>query len=87
MEVEVDIKKAVKEIYTLEDKYSNKEEFFSQLKNVFNHTDTFDSKKNMEALGVFLEKIENGSLEIRKTLEPNHSKLYLFEKKTEFSEG
>ena len=86
MEVELDIKKAVKEIYTYAEEYNSKEQFYAQLKEVFNKTETFDSHKNIEALNIFLEKIRDWSLEIRKTLEPNHSKLYLFEKKTEYSE-
>ncbi len=54
---------------------------------IFNDTDFFDSISKQEAFRIFIEKIQNGTLEIRKTLHPNHSKLYLFENKDEFSQG
>jgi superfamily II DNA or RNA helicase len=54
---------------------------------IFNDTDFFDSEQKQEAFRIFLEKIKNGTLEIRKTLRPNHSKLYLFENKDEYSQG
>ncbi|HLG32453.1 MAG TPA: phospholipase D-like domain-containing protein [Ignavibacteriaceae bacterium] len=61
--------------------------FNDSLVAIFNDTDFFDSLPKQEAFRIFIEKIEDGSLEIRKTLHPNHSKLYLFEKKEEFAEG
>jgi len=54
---------------------------------IFNDTDYFDTPQKQEAFRIFIEKIKNGTLEIRKTLKPNHSKLYLFENKDEFSQG
>ncbi|MDH7604893.1 MAG: helicase-related protein [Melioribacter sp.] len=54
---------------------------------IFNDTDYFDSTQKQEAFRIFIEKIKNGTLEIRKTLRPNHAKLYLFENKDEFSQG
>jgi len=33
----------------------------------------------MEAVQIYIDKITDGSLEIRRTIEPNHTKLYLFE--------
>ncbi len=45
----------------------------------FNETDFFDSEIKQKAFKVFVEKIKKGTLEIRKTQKPNHSKLYLFE--------
>jgi ERCC4-related helicase len=61
--------------------------FNDSLVAIFNDTDFFDSLPKQEAFRIFIEKIEDGSLEIRKTLHPNHSKMYLFEKKEEFAEG
>lgn len=61
--------------------------FNDSLVAIFNDTDFFDSLPKQEAFRIFIEKIQNGTLEIRKTLHPNHSKLYLFEKKEEHSEG
>ena len=64
-----------------------KQNYFNSLVSLFNDTDFFDSAEKQEAFKLFLNKIKNGSLEIKKTERPNHAKLYLFEKKTEHSEG
>ncbi len=64
-----------------------RKKFNESLIAIFNDTDFFDSISKQEAFRIFLEKIQNGTLEIRKTLHPNHSKLYLFENKDEFSQG
>ncbi len=49
-------------------------------------TGLFDAEEQQNAWRMFLEKIQDGTLEIRKTLEPNHAKLYLFEKEDDHSE-
>jgi len=64
-----------------------RKKFNESLVSIFNDTDYFDSIEKQEAFKIFIEKIKNGTLEIRKTLHPNHSKLYLFENKPEFSQG
>lgn len=50
-----------------------------------NTTDLVDEPEREQSFRFFLEKIKNGSLNIRKTTESNHAKLYLFEYKKEFS--
>jgi hypothetical protein len=87
MDVELDIKNKLKEIYKYE-KYTmenTKFSFIEQLENAFTKTDIFDNKETTENIDVFIEKIINKSLEIKKTLEPNHSKLYLFYEKEEIN--
>ena len=64
-----------------------RKKFNESLVDIFNDTDFFDSIAKQDAFRIFIEKIKNGTLEIHKTLHPNHSKLYLFEKKPEFSQG
>ncbi|MDR3267392.1 MAG: phospholipase D-like domain-containing protein, partial [Tannerella sp.] len=61
--------------------------FYDSLKDLFNETDYFDSRDKQVAFTLFLTKIKNGSLEIRKTKEPNHAKMYLFQNKREVDEG
>lgn len=61
--------------------------FNDSLVAIFNDTDFFDSLPKQEAFRIFIEKIKNGTLEIKKTLHPNHSKLYLFENKDEYAQG
>ncbi|MCX7696876.1 MAG: helicase-related protein [Bacteroidales bacterium] len=42
------------------------------------NSDDFDNKDFYEQVGFFLQLIAEGRIEIRKTFEPNHAKLYLF---------
>lgn len=52
-----------------------------------NDTNTFDDENKLVHLEKFLNKIEDGSLEIRKTLEKQHAKMYLVHNKQEHSAG
>jgi len=52
-----------------------------------NDSDIFDDDKANDLYEIFLEKIENGTLEIRKTKEKNHAKFYLLNDKTGNSPG
>lgn len=42
------------------------------------NSEELDTEEFYNQVGFFLEMLENSRLEIRKTLEPNHAKLYLF---------
>jgi superfamily II DNA or RNA helicase len=65
-----------------------KEDFFKNFTNIFNNSDLFDSgKEDEQAFKVFLYKIEEGTLEIKKTIEADHSKLYVFHHLPERSKG
>lgn len=44
---------------------------------VFNKTDIFDSESSVKAFQVFLKKIKDGTLEIKRTAKPDHAKFYL----------
>ncbi|SFK77960.1 SNF2 family N-terminal domain-containing protein [Porphyromonadaceae bacterium KH3CP3RA] len=61
-------------------------EFNRSLVELFNKTDFFEGKKETEAFKIYYEKIKNGTLEIRKTKEPCHAKMYIFSYRDEFSE-
>ncbi len=58
-----------------------KKNYLNSFTQFFNETDYFDNESKQNAFRLFVEKIKNGSLKIRKTLHPNHAKLYLFENK------
>lgn len=66
--------------------------FFDSVRNTIN-SDEFDSERFYSQIYFFIDKIKNGTLTIRKTRQPNHSKLYLFKlnenqfKKTVFITG
>ncbi len=53
------------------------ESFFESITKSFNDTQ-FDTKLFHEQVQFYLEQIKKGKLRIRKTREPNHSKLYIF---------
>lgn len=91
LEVEKILSNKIREYEILQDinhsRGEVKENYFESLISIINDTDYFDTENKQKAFKFFLEKIVNGSLEIRKTLQSNHSKLYLFENKPEFSQG
>lgn len=91
LDIEKDIINKVKEVELLNEENLSRgqirDKFNNSFVQLFNETDFFDSTKKQEAFKIFVEKIKDGSLEIRKTLKPNHAKLYLFERKKEFSEN
>lgn len=53
------------------------ESFFGSLRTAL-RDETLDTQEFYEQVAFFLRLLENGRLHIRKTLEPNHAKLYLF---------
>lgn len=63
-----------------------RQKYYESLTTLFNDTDFFDTEEQQEAFKVFLDKIQDGSLEIRKTSQPNHAKLYIFENKKDFNQ-
>lgn len=52
-----------------------------------NDSDTFDDPKAEKAFDIFTSKLENGTLEIRKTLTDEHGKFYLIHNNTELSQN
>ena len=54
-------------------------DYYQSLVNTFRDVNEVDNRETVEAYDVFIKKILNGTLEIRKTLEPDHSKVYVFE--------
>ncbi|MEA3306168.1 MAG: phospholipase D-like domain-containing protein, partial [Elusimicrobiota bacterium] len=91
LDIEKNLLNAVKEYQIIENRNISRgkirTDYYKGLIKIFNETDFFDNKETQEAFTIFLEKIKNGTLEIKKTLEPNHAKLYLFENKDDFNQG
>ena len=85
LEIEKDIFNKVKEFEFIDginqSRGEIKKRFNKSLVQLFNDTDFFDSLEKQNAFRLFLDKIKDGSLEIRKTLQPNHAKLYLLKTK------
>lgn len=64
-----------------------KEEYYSSLIKVINETNAIDTAEGQEIFKQFLSKILDGSLQIKKTNEPCHAKMYLFSYSDAFDEG
>ena len=82
LDVDLQITKHIREVenfrQALPSRSNIKEEYYKQFVKIFNDTDSLDTAEKLEQFKMFYEKIVDGSLEIRKTLEPCHSKMYLF---------
>ncbi|MHB9070487.1 MAG: helicase-related protein [Sedimentisphaerales bacterium] len=91
LEVERDLTNKVKEFEMLQEvnisRGQIRDNYYKSLVQLFNDTDFFDTPKKVDAFKLFLGKIENGTLEIRKTFHPNHAKLYVFENEENFNQG
>lgn len=85
MDAEVDLNNCIVEYTTnlgnkknTDSKLTIKNKYFENLKSIINKADVLDSAEFENSYHVFLEKLENGTLEVRKTKDPNHAKMYLF---------
>ncbi len=91
LDIDRNISKHIREIDTLagynKSRMQLKEEFFENFTDLVNETDLLDSQPKMESFKLFYNKIKEGSLEIRKTDEPCHAKMYIFDYRDDISEG
>lgn len=85
MDAEVDLNNCIVEYTTnlgnkknQDSKLTIKNKYFDNLRKIINKADILDSAEFENSYHVFLEKLENGTLEVRKTKDPNHAKMYLF---------
>jgi superfamily II DNA or RNA helicase/HKD family nuclease len=58
-----------------------KADYIENFSHIFNDTDYFDNEDSQKAFEIFLNKIKDGSLQIKKTIEANHSKFYILHNK------
>ncbi len=68
-------------------KIASKENYYDEFSAVFNKTDLFDNNEALKAFDVFINKIKDGTLEIKKTATSQHGKFYIFHYKEDFSQG
>lgn len=64
-----------------------RDNYLDALIGFINDSDIFDRENSNEVFDIFLRKIQDGTLEIRKTLKNNHSKFYMLHNKPEFSQN
>ena len=81
MDAEVDLNNCIVEYTTnygskdnIDSKLTIRSKYFDNLKKIINKADVLDSAEFESSYHVFLEKLENGTLEVRKTKNPNHAK-------------
>ena len=85
MDAEVDLNNCIVEYTTnlgnkrnTDSKMTIKKKYFDNLRKILNKADVLDSASFENSYHIFWEKLENGTLEVRKTKDPNHAKMYLF---------
>ena len=82
LDIDLHISKHIREVEAIRNEFISrnilKEEYFKEFVHLFNDSDFLDTAEKLEQFKMFYGKILDGSLEIRKTLEPCHSKMYLF---------
>lgn len=61
--------------------------YFDSFVGFMNDTDIFDSDRSNELYDLYIKKINDGTLEIRKTIEDYHGKFYLIHNKKEASQN
>ena len=79
MDAEINIVNSVIKVNEVDFRTATRWDTINQLKDIFNKTETLDNLAWLEAVEIYIQKIVDGTLEIRRTLEPNHTKLYIFE--------
>lgn len=82
LDIELQTAKHIREVETFRNKLISrnvaKEEYYASFVKAFNGSDFLDTAEKQKQFKMFYGKILEGTLEIRKTLEPCHSKMYLF---------
>ncbi len=59
-----------------------KDDYIENFSKIFNDTDYFDNEDSQKSFEIFLNKIKDGSLQIKKTAVANHSKFYILHNKS-----
>lgn len=83
LDVDTNISKSIKVINTLSENRLSlgqlREKYYQEFVHLFNNSDFLDSEEKQKSFTLFYNKIKDGSLEIRKTEEPCHAKMYIFD--------
>ena len=91
LDIDTRITKYIREIDLLADYNKSrsqlKDDYYNHFVKLFNETDFLDSQPKLESFKLFYNKIKSGTLEIRKTDEPCHAKMYIFDYREEINEG
>ncbi|MDR0599657.1 MAG: phospholipase D-like domain-containing protein, partial [Treponema sp.] len=92
MEADVDVRNAIRLSSGIETAASPaasrlkiRRAWYESQKDIINKADSLDTKDSLDSLKFFLEKLNGGTLEVRKTAGPNHAKVYIFTNDEEYS--
>lgn len=91
LEVDVQVSNRMREVDAFV-KYNQsrgqiKDSYYNNFVKLFNDTDYFDNEQKIKSFKLYYSKALDGSLEIRKTEDPCHAKMYLFEYSDLVNEG
>lgn len=91
LDIDLHISKHIREVEAIRNEFISrniiKEEYYKLFVHIFNDSDFLDTAEKLEQFKMFYGKILDGTLEIRKTLDPCHSKMYLFAYNDLMNEG
>lgn len=91
LDIDLHISKHIREVEAIRTEIISrniiKEEYYKQFVHIFNDSDFLDTAEKLEQFKMFYGKILDGTLEIRKTFDPCHSKMYLFAYNDLMNEG
>lgn len=91
LEAVLDMQNHIKEIEQIngtpsaQSRDSIKKTYYKNFCEIFNNTDFYDSETATNSFRLFCKKIKDGTLELRKTKEPNHAKMFILSYKNENS--
>ena len=90
LDVDTSIPKSIQVINTLSENTLSlgqlREKYYQEFVRLFNNSDFLDSEEKQKSFTLFYNKIKDGSLEIRKTEEPCHAKMYIFDYDDNYNE-
>ena len=84
LDADIDAEHCIREYerISLDKKLNSKIEFrkrnWNSIVQGINNADILDNKQSVQTYKLFKEKLMDGTLEVRKTKDPNHSKMYVF---------
>jgi len=61
--------------------------WYHSLCNILGHNREYDNQESWDAFNLFVNKLKNGTLEVRQTKNPCHAKMYIFKNSPEHSRG
>ena len=95
MEADVTVHHAIREwaeldtskLSSIKSIHKEQQLYLENVNKIINHAEITDTQEGEQSLKFFIQKLKNGTLEVRKTKEPCHAKMYVFTNTDEHNEG